>query len=317
MSSFYLGVDGGQSSTRALIADEHGRIIGRGAAGPCNHISGSEAREKFLRAVEGCLNQAYTEAGLDASSVEFAAACLGFSGGPEDKEGYARKSIPSKKYKITHDADIALSGATGGGPGIVVIAGTGSMAFGRNEAGQTARAGGWGYVYGDEGSAFDLARQALRASLRCEEGWGPKTLLRDLLLSATAARDTNDVLHRFYTDEFPRNRVAEFGPLVTDAAIAGDEIAITILGTAAAQLAALAQGVFKQLFQNFAAVPVCYSGGVFRSDLVRINFADEIRRSFAHEVTPPRYSPAAGAVLEALRLNDNQSALSNVPESER
>ncbi len=315
--SFYLGIDGGQSSTKALIADEHGSIRGRGVGGPCNHVKASEGREKFHAAIADCLERACDDAKLDASSVHFAAACLGFSGGAEDKETYAREVIRSRKYKITHDAEIALSGATEGCAGIVVIAGTGSMAFGRNQTGQTGRAGGWGYIFGDDGSAFDLVRQALRAALKAEEGWGAETALREILLNVSGARDANDLLHRFYTDEFPRDRVAAFAPLVAQIAAAGDEVAIAILQTAAVRLAALAQAVHEQLFRKSEAIPVCYLGGVFRSHQLCTHFTREVQRAIACEAQRPRYSAAAGAVLEALKLDGNKSRLLNVPESER
>lgn len=254
---------------------------------------------------------------MDSSRVQFAAACLGFSGGAEDKERYARELIRGDKYKITHDAEIALSGATEGQPGVIVIAGTGSMAFGRNAAGRMARAGGWGYIFGDEGGAFDIVRQALREVLRLEEGWGLETSLREYLLRATGARDANELLHRFYTPEFPRKRIAALAPLVTEAAVTGDNVAEMILHLAAAHLALLAQSVYEQLFQRSEPVPVCYIGGVFRSEPVRFSFIDEIRRVTGWGASPPRYGPAAGAVLEALRLDGNESRLSNVSESEK
>src|SRR5258708_21745706 len=103
------------------------------------------------------------------------------------------------RLTVAHDGFIALAGATAGAPGIIAIAGTGSFCFGRNASGRTARAGGWGYIFGDEGGGFDLTRQALRAALRMEEGWGPPTVLRQRLLEATGAADANDLLHRFYT----------------------------------------------------------------------------------------------------------------------
>ncbi|MBV8895090.1 MAG: hypothetical protein JO051_01155 [Acidobacteriaceae bacterium] len=316
MLRLYLGIDGGQSSTKALIADEHGRILGHGSGGPCNHVSGPERREKFFAAVGASVNEACQRAGLPSSSVEFAAACLGFSGGSEDKEVYVRDAIRSTKYKVTHDAEIALSGATEAQPGIIVIAGTGSIAFGRNGAAKSARAGGWGYIFGDEGGAFDLVRQALRAALKYEEGWGPETTLRERLLSTTGAPSANELMHRFYTHEFPRSRVAGFAALVTDAAIAGDRAAKSIIRTAAAQLAQLARGVHESLFEKSALVPVCYIGGVFRSAPLRVNFAVDVHRAIGCIAGPPRYGPAAGAVLEALRLDGNQSNLSDVPESE-
>ncbi len=317
MSRFYLGIDGGQSSTTAFLADETGRVIGRGHGGPCNHVRASEGRAKFERAIGACLDQACRQAGLDRNTIVFASVCLGFSGGAEDKDAYSRELIRSAKYKITHDAEIALSGAAAGEPGIIAIAGTGSMAFGRNAAGNSARAGGWGYVFGDEGGAFDVTRRALRACLREEEGWGPETKLRALLLEATAAEDANDLLHRFYTDEYPRTRIASFAPLVTEAAEDGDEIARQILNRAAEKLAWFVNGVYRQLFRPGERVPVAHIGGVFQSAPLLAYFQDHVRKSIGCDTAHPRFGPAAGALLEALRLDGNGSELSNVPESEK
>lgn len=317
MPKFYLGVDGGQSSTKALVADEHGRVVGSGVAGPCNHVSGEEARGKFIEAVGGCVRRACRQAGIVSSSTEFTAACLGFSGGAEDKEAFAREVIRSARYKITHDADIALTGATAGHPGIIVIAGTGSMGFGRNASGKTARAGGWGYVFGDEGGAFDIVRRALRDALKLEEGYGPQTMLRAHLIRAAHARDANELLHRFYTPEFPRDRVAALAPLVTDAAAAGDQLAAAILASAAADLAKLAANVHSCLFEELESVPVCYIGGVFRSDLIHNFFSREVQLMIHCDVLAPIHTPAAGALIEALRLDGIQTELQCMPESER
>jgi len=315
MSRFYLGIDGGQSSTTALIADEAGRVIGRGHGGPCNHAKTGQGRAKFFSAVGQCLKEACLEAALDRSTIVFASACLGFSGGAEDKDACSRELIRSLKYKITHDAEIALAGATAGQPGIIVIAGTGSMAFGRNAQGGTARAGGWGYVFGDEGGAFDLTRQALRAALQAEEGWGRPTLLRKLLLEATGEPDANHVMHRFYTPEYPRTEIAALAPLVTRAAEAGDAAALEIVSDAAGKLAEIVEGVYRHLFRTDERVPVAHVGGVFQSDRMRSQFSDRIQRDIGCASGPPRLSPAAGALLEALRLDANQSELSGVPES--
>ena len=123
MTRFYLGIDGGQSSTKALLGDDTGKVIGRGHGGPCNHVASAEGRGKFLSAVGDCLRQAYHEAGLE-SGAHFASVCLGLSGGSEDKEAYTKELIASDKYKFTHDAEIALLGGTAGEPGIIIIAGT-------------------------------------------------------------------------------------------------------------------------------------------------------------------------------------------------
>jgi N-acetylglucosamine kinase-like BadF-type ATPase len=280
-------------------------------------VAAPEGREKFFAAVGGCLAEACSQAGLDYKTIIFSAAGLGFSGGAADKDAYARELIRATDYKITHDAEIALMGATAGQPGIIIIAGTGSMAFGRNARGKTARAGGWGYVFGDEGGGFDLTRRALRAALRHEERWGPPTSLHALLLEATRAANANDLLHRFYTSEFSRSKIASFSPLVTRAAEDGDEIALNILKEAAAELSWYVEGLYHHLFPDSEHAFVSHVGGVFQSFPLRVEFTSLIHLRTQCQTGAPRYNPAAGAVLEALRLDGNLSDLSDVPDSDK
>lgn len=298
----YLGVDGGQSSTKAVIADEQGRILGRGIGGPCNHVKTGDGRTKFVNAVVGCVGLALAEAGLPIHERQFDAAVLGFSGGPADKEELVKELVWAYHLQVTNDAVIALAGATGGAPGIITIAGTGSIAYGRNAQLTFARAGGWGYVFGDEGSAFDIARQALRAALRMHEGWGPSTLLSDMLLSVTGAADANVLMHWFYTEDYPRSRVATFARLVDEAAKANDEVAAQILRQAATDLALLAGSVRQQIFQPSDGALVCYIGNVFQSDLVREHFRTLVELRDGNRCAAPLLDPAEGALLEAYRL---------------
>ena len=309
MPDYFLGVDGGQSSTYALIGDASGRVLGAGRGGPSNHVAASEGRAKFTGAIQSCLAAACANAGLDATAIRFTSACLGFSGGPADKEAILQEILPSDRTLVTHDALIALSGATCGEPGLITIAGTGSIAFGRNASGKTARAGGWGYVFGDEGGGFHIVRQAVRAALRFEEGWGDPTSLRRMFLDAAAASDINQLVHRFYTPEFPRPRLAAFAKLVDDAAENGDAIAREILNEAARELATIAAAVRGQLFEKGELARVAYIGGVFRSCTVLAKFTELVGKS----VAPPIYGPAAGALLEAYRAVGVQCMLSNVP----
>src|ERR1035438_7632791 len=204
----FLGVDGGQSSTKAVIGDETRRILGSGVAWACHNAAAGGGRARLERGVRESLEAACGNAGLDASAICFEAACFGMSGGPEDKPAILAPILRTRRLIVTTDAVIALAGATSAGQGIAVIAGTGSIAFGRNAEGRVARAGGWGYAYGDEGGGFDLVRLALRAALRMEEGWGPPTSLRAALLAATGLLSSNEILHRFYGDAWPRARVA-------------------------------------------------------------------------------------------------------------
>jgi len=308
----FLGVDGGQSSTVALIGDASGRVIGAGQAGPCNHAGAAEGREKFIQAIGGSVQAALDQAGV--AERRFSAACFGLSGGPAGKHALIRETVDVANFTVTTDAVIALTGATGGKPGIIAISGTGSIAFGRNAEGRTARAGGWGYVYGDEGSAFDLVRQAVRAALRQEERWGPSTALREALLEATGAHDANDLLHRFYSADYPRARVASFATLVEKIAVEGDPVARDILNRAAQALAAFVAAVRGQLFHCGETAHVSYIGGVFQSAMLRERFRMLVELEGSSHVAAPLHGPTAGALMEAYRLAGLTCELRDAPQ---
>jgi N-acetylglucosamine kinase-like BadF-type ATPase len=291
----YLGVDGGQSSTAALIGDEDGSIIGIGTAGPCNHVGVAEGHAKLKRVVRECLSSA----GVDIDKVVFASACFGMSGGRADKQTLLCEIIRASRLLVTDDAVIALSGALGGQPGVVTIAGTGSIAFGRDSEGRRGRAGGWGYVFGDEGGAFDIVRQAVRAALRHEEGWGPATLLRERLLEQTGEKDVNAVLHAFYTTAWPRSRVAALAPMVSSLAEAGDAVSRHVLEQAAHSLASFALAVRTELWDIDSAVRFSYIGGVFRSGLLLSCFRSHIESHTGCRTSQPLLGAAAGALLES------------------
>ena len=297
----FLGVDGGQSGTTAVIGDETGRILGTGEAGPCNHAAAGEGRAKLERAIAGSVGAACTQAGLDAAAVRFEAACFGMSGGPDDKREILAAALRVERLVVTDDAVIALAGAIGTGQGIITIAGTGSIAFGRNPAGRTARAGGWGYIFGDEGGGFDIARQAARAVLRLEEGWGPPTVLRETLLGATGSENANQMLHRFYSGEWPRSRVATLARLVDGAAVEKDAVARAILRGAAQQLAMLAGAVREELWAPGAELEIAYIGGVFQSRLLLESFRALVELQEGVRCGAPRRGPAEGALREAYR----------------
>lgn len=315
MKRLYLGLDGGQTSTVALIGDETGKVLGCGKGGPCNHVGPAEGRARFLSALGDSLSQACVQAGVSREKVAFASACLGFSGGPQDKETYVRELIRSERFRVTHDAEIALDGATEGLPGIIVIAGTGSMAYGRNGEAEAARAGGWGYVFGDEGGAFYLARQVLRAALAFEEGWGQPTKLYKMLLEAAEAMTADAILRRFYAG-MQRSVIAGYASLLDKAVLEDDDVARVILIEGGGELAKYARHVHRRLFPSGESVEVAYVGGVFESDLLRSIFVERVKMAMGSVAHRPKLSPAAGALLRSLRDDSVFVPLSNVPESE-
>ena len=315
----FLGVDGGQSSTTALLADETGRVVGRGADGPCNHVkSAAEGREKFIRVIGGCIRAAAREAGLADEIPALRSACLGFSGGPADKQGILREMLTTDHLLVTTDAAIALAGATRGGAGIITIAGTGHISMGRGTDGKLARAGGWGYIFCDEGGGFWIAREAVRAAMRVHEHWGTQTSLHARMLEATGHTDANAMMHAMYTADWPRKRLASLSRLVDEEAEKGDPEARDILERGAAELIHISTIVRRNLFASTAPARLSPIGSVWKSRILREKFvalwtAANARNSFG----PPALGPAAGALLEAFRIAALAVDLHNLPEAEK
>lgn len=315
MSRLFLGVDGGQSSTVAVIGDDTGQVLGSGRGGPCNHVAAAEGRQRFRAAISESVGQACANAGLDPATAAFARAFFGLSGGPEERRQILEELIRADAISITHDGLVALAGAHAGGPGIITIAGTGVISFGRNAAGSEARAGGWGYIYGDEGGGFDIVRQAVRASLRQEEGWGPPTGLRAKLLAATGEELANNLLHQLYGSAYPRDRVARLAPLVDEAANEGDPVAREILRGAAQALATVTAAVRRQLFTPGEAVPVAAIGGVYRSRLLFETFRTLVELEKGCQLRQPVYPPAVGALIEAYRAEGLRPEIHGAPQA--
>jgi N-acetylglucosamine kinase-like BadF-type ATPase len=299
IAKLYLGVDGGQSSTKALVGNAAGDVLGRGVGGPCNHARLGEGRAKLEKALSEAVGQALAPLGLTLANARFQRICVGMSGGPDDKREIIQSLIQADSYDVTTDAHIALYGALGGGAGAVVISGTGSIALSRDNTGRIRRAGGWGYVFGDEGSAFDIARHSLRASLAAEEGWGPSTTLRAALLSATQSENANQLMHRWYAGEFTRAQTADWSRLAEESAAQEDAVAQSILqsaGTRLAQLAATAAGM--------ASLPkgeakVCPIGGVFANREVMQSFSETLQGLMGVTPSAAVSSPAEGALRAA------------------
>jgi N-acetylglucosamine kinase-like BadF-type ATPase len=309
--NLYLGVDGGQTSTTAVIGDSSGRVLGTGIGGQSNHVSGPEGRIRLINAVTAAVGNACADAGVPAASVEFDAACLGFTGGIDGKEQILREILRCRLLQVTDDVTIAFFGAHGSHPGIVTIAGTGSVSMGRSAQGNVARAGGGGYAFGDEGGAWGIAREALRAALRWHEQWGPSTLLHDLFLHETGETDIHTLRRLFYTGDYPRPRVAAFSKLVDEAAHRGDTVAIDILSGAAEHLATLSNVVRTRLFAPGETVNVAYIGGVFECGIVLDEFRRRLESAYPVRVIKPLHDPCMGALLEAIRLGqaeDEQSS---------
>ena len=304
---YFLGVDGGQSSTRAAIGTASGRVVSRAVGAPCRRATSGEGAAQFRAGILELLANALSSAGLPPGT-SFDAACFGMSGGAEDKRRILVEIVPSAAIEVTDDAEAALEGAIADGPGLIVIAGTGSMALARDCGGSMARSGGWGYLFGDEGGAFDIVRSALRAALGSEEGWGKPTSLAGMFLESTGASSVNDALHRFYDADWPPSRVAGLAPLVDQAARAGDRAANEVLAAAGTSLGAIALRAVEALGTSQSELTAFMAGGVFRCERVRATFSASMQEA-GLSVGRPAHDATVGALRLAYRLRDLDVAL--------
>jgi N-acetylglucosamine kinase-like BadF-type ATPase len=306
MPALYVGVDGGGTRTRAVVAGEDLVVRGRGTAGPSNASRGSLAH--VMEVIHEAIDDALEGAGIGQGDVH--GICCGVAGvdasGMKDRLQWSLEKIFGfGLIQVTTDARIALAGAGEGpvdAPGIILIAGTGAIAFGRNAKGEEARAGGWGPLLGDEGSGYAIAREGLMAVVRYLDQRGPDTLLRTTVLSSEGIGTTAELLHRIHRPDGGAAEVAAFFPMVLDAARQGDPISLEIFRRAGAELGLAVVTVARKLGMLEIGFRVATVGGVFAAGPVILAPIREILEPLAPKATvePAAYPPEIGAVRIAL-----------------
>ena len=298
---YVLGIDAGGTKTTCLLADANGQIVGEGRGGGANlQVHGELEVEKVLHRV---IEQAMGEHAILPKAV-----CLGVAGvdRPDDHRvvcdivrrlGYRSHAI------VVNDAHVALVAGTGDEPGVVLISGTGSIAYGVNGEGYAARAGGWGYILGDEGSGYWIGRKALAAVVREADGRGARTALTPIMLEHFGLGRVDGLVHEVYDSKLPRQMIAKLGPLVDRARADGDVVASEILRRAGEELTGAAASVIERLGMRGMPFRVVLAGGMFRT----IPWLVEDVVSRLAEVAPRAtvgqldVEPARGAVHLALR----------------
>ena len=272
--NYFLGIEGGGTRTTAAVSGPEGRILGRAEAGPSNPFNVS--LEQAKRAILGASGDALRRAKIRRPSLD--TVCLGLSGidrpairNPLGR--WIRRALPARRHLLEIDAAVSLYAAVGELPGILVVAGTGSIAYGRDSRGRRGRAGGWGSAYDDAGSGFDIGRKAILASLHAFDERGPKTALSSRLCRRLRLRDISQIVNR----RLSATEIASLFPLVTAAAQQGDRVAQRLLQEAGVELAEMALAVVRQLGWSQGDPTVAASGGVFRASAV-------IYRRFRREV---------------------------------
>ncbi len=297
MNDIVVGIDAGASKTRAFAVDRAGTVVGRGAGGGGNLLTSPDPQG----AIAAALAEALGGRGADAIVLS----CAGGDRETERTRGHeilTRLAPPGAKLLVTHDAIAALYAGNPTGCGVVLIAGTGSIAYGRNEEGEEDRAGGWGYLIGDEGSAVWCGLEALRAISHAVDGRGAPTRMTALLLQQLGVGQFSDVLPLIYGRPHPAPAIGAATRALASASAEGDAIANAILQRGANALARAATVVALTL--GLPAGPVYLAGGAFEnlSLLQRLVQLDLLALLPQAAVEPVREEPAMGAARLASAL---------------
>ena len=304
----YIGVDGGGSKTAALVIDEDGKPLGRGQAGASNHLRvGIDAA---TRNIERAVNIALVEAGIAIRNVDYAYCGIAGADHPVHRQRVIDSLqifFPRGNFIVDNDARIALTGAVGFDNGIVIISGTGSVAFGRNQAGQEARAGGWGPTLGDEGSGYAIGREGLSAIVRAHDGRGRRTKMTELLCYDYDMCTPEDLPRFVYASTTHADDIARYGKLVIEAARSGDEVAGEILERGGRELGECVLAVARRLKLTESEFPVAYVGGAFNAGELLLGPMRGIIREQAPaaELIQPKNTPVEGAAMMAIRASQH------------
>ena len=334
-SKIFLGVDGGQSHTEAVVADENGNVLGRGFGGASNHAEHPGGRERLRKAITDSVGDALRNAQTSertnertsdgdfsnsdvVSNYRFASAHFGMTGGADYKEEIIGEIVRAERLTVGHDAPTALFGATAGEPGIVVIAGTGSIVYGENAAGETTKIGGLGYLFSDEGSGFWLALQVVRLAIKEQDGLIEPSGLERLVLNFFGREKIRQLTDDFYNAKVTRDKLASFARAAHEAAEAGNAgIQEQIYFGANVLVESVCVASRRLKFQ--AGFPVVGIGGMFLALLLKKYFADLLKAKIPAAIfAEPRFNPADGALLLAFRQAEiviNEDLLLNLENS--
>jgi len=292
---YIAGIDGGGTGTKLECRDGQNRVLCRRTFGPYNLNSIGEARFSALLAE---ITDALSKIGTCT------ALCIGAAGisnpGTRELTAAAMKRAGIRRWRLVGDHEIALHGALSGKAGCILIAGTGSVCCGRNEAGEFVRVGGWGHLIDDGGSGYALGRDAAAAVVRQWDGRGETTLLTDLIMEKLAVRTPQELTAYLYSGD--KRRLAGLAPLVTQAASDGDSIALEIEARNGAELGRLACAAAARL--GMAGCEVALLGGVLEHDChlkaALIRYLEEHAPGLC--CAAPRADALTGAVMMAAEL---------------
>lgn len=300
MAELLLGIDGGGSKTLALVADRNGTVLGRGTAPSSNYQSVGFAAA--TAALEAAAAAALEDAGHSTGTI--AAACLGLAGAdrPDDRlrfERWFREHAAAERVAVVNDAELVLCAGTPAGWGVALISGTGSFCYGRAPDGRTARAGGWGYLIGDEGSGYAISIEALLLATQTADGRAAAHTILSAILDHWQLAEPQELVGYVYHPERTRAEIAALAPHIMALADDNDPHAQALVARAAYELGRMVAAVVRKL--DLQAPPIATAGGVIGAypalQHAVVTHAGVTLGPISHAAEPAR-----GAIVLARRL---------------
>lgn len=315
---YVIGVDGGGTKTSAVIADMQGNIVAEATTGPTNpNIVSAEELELIFQKLFLSLENKHPGIFRDVTALFAGVSGVGNTVNKNNLYKLLQRLLPENiDIQVEMDTINALYSGTYGLSGIVHISGTGSITYGMNSSGDQERVGGWGYLFGDEGSGYDIGRQGLIAALKYFDGRDTETILLQMIYDHFSARHPQELIQKIYSKTSPKNEVSPLSKIVFQAYGKGDTIAATILKGAAKEIAVSIKTLYLKLFESDEEVYVVLCGGVFsEKEIMPEMVKKELSQTEGVQLILPKISPVRGSVVGAYRMKQikmNENIIHNL-----
>lgn len=300
---YVIGIDGGGTKTMGYLGTVAGKILAKTLSGPSNYHS--IGIDKTRQSISDVIESLCYKGNINKSDIKLMTLGLAGIDRPQDKEiirGVIRGIDIKAKTILVNDAKTALIGAHGKEYGIITISGTGSISFGVDLNGDTFRAGGWGHIIDDEGSGYDIGRQALSAIFKAYDHRGEKTILTEKVLKFLSLKTVEEVIGYIYCKEISKDHIAQIAPIVFESVYSKDLVATRILDKAANSLAEITETVIRNLFFGKQIINIAIDGGILRkNEYLENEFRKKLNNRIKNvDISMPLFNGAIGALLMGL-----------------
>ncbi|WP_077328129.1 N-acetylglucosamine kinase [Virgibacillus siamensis] len=306
---YAAGIDGGGTKTVALLADMHGNIIARSAGGPANpNVVPYDNLLYTFNNLFDELEQQCPDAMQNVSVLFAGISGAGNAAAKYEIEAVLKQLLPkTTRIQIEADTINALYSGTYGDYGIVHISGTGSITYGINARGQHGRVGGWGYLFGDEGSGYEIGRQGIIHALKAQDGRGPDTVLLDKIYDHFREKNPYELVRKIYTAKIPKEKISPVSKLVFEAYRKSDSVATHIIADAADEISMSIRTLYNNMFNQHDSVRAVLCGGIFyETDIIPPLLYEKLTDCSKIELSIPKLNPAGGSLIGAYLMKDQQ-----------